>query len=347
MWFFGGIVLLLAVIVGGGFWFMLQPLYRPGSVRNFPNLEPPQQPPSSTTWLVEPTIELAHFSIGTGRNIVVLHGGPGHPFAQPIPALNVLTGTHCFHYYDQRGSGNSTRPIDRFSSSNMFANVQVLEAALGLGAQIADIERVRRLLQDEQVILLGHSWGGFLAALYAAEFPSHVAALILVSPASVLVMPDADPDLFASVRARLPTSDHPEYDAFMAEYLDFSGLFSKSEDDLVGLARRFGEYYERVVDMSHLKRGPDTRPGGWMAWAQFLSMGARHDFSGPLKHVEAPALVIHGANDLQTEASTRLYASALGNAEYARIEDASHFPHEEQPEEFARLVDSFLKAHSL
>lgn len=64
-----------------------------------------------------------------------------------------------------------------------------LEQTLGLGAQIADIERIRRLLGDEKLILMGHAWGGFLALLYAAEFPDRIDALILVFPADVLVMP--------------------------------------------------------------------------------------------------------------------------------------------------------------
>jgi len=83
-----------------------------------------------------------------------------------------------------------------------------LDQTLGLGAQIADIERIRQILGEDKLILVGHSWGGFLASLYAAEFPEHVTALIW-SPRLTrwsCPKPDAESDLFASVRAKLPTS---------------------------------------------------------------------------------------------------------------------------------------------
>jgi len=129
------------------------------------------------------TIELAHFAVGEGRNVLIIHGGPGRPFRQPISGLESLTGEFQFHYYDQRGCGKSTRPIDRFELANMYENMMELDRTLGLGTQIADIERIRQILGDDKLILIGYSWGGFLASLYAAEFPEHVEALILVAPA--------------------------------------------------------------------------------------------------------------------------------------------------------------------
>ena len=185
----------------------MQPLYQPGMVREMgAALTPPEQPADSQKWLVEPGIELAHFADGEGRNVLIIHGGPGQPFTQPVSGLEPLSADFQFHYYDQRGCGESTRPIDRFESKNMYENMQTLDQTLGLGAQIADIERIRQILGDDKLILIGHSWGGFLASLYAAEFPEHVEALILVSPANTLIMPqpDAESDLFAAVRAKLP-----------------------------------------------------------------------------------------------------------------------------------------------
>ncbi len=191
-----GAVVLTLILSIGGFWYTsTQPLYKPGMVRDGKNLNapltPPDQPSNSKAWLVEPGIELAHFSVGNGRNVLIIHGGPGEPFSQPITGLDPLTSEFRFHYYDQRGCGNSTRPVDHFESKNVYANMLALDQSLGLGAQIADIERIRRILGDDKLILIGHSWGGFLASLYAAEIPEHVEALILISPANTLVMPSS------------------------------------------------------------------------------------------------------------------------------------------------------------
>jgi proline iminopeptidase len=343
-----GALLLIIGILAGGFWYMsTRPLYQPGMVREGKALAgplvPPTQPTDSDTWLVEPKIELAHFAAGEGRNVLIIHGGPGMPFAGPITGLDSLTDEFRFHYYDQRGSGESTRPIDHFDSPNVYENMQTLDRTLGLGAQIADIERIRQILGDDRLILIGHSWGGFLASLYAAEFPERVEALILVAPADMLVMPqsDADSDLFTSVRAKLPADQQPEFDAFMKDYFDFNTLFQKSEADLVAMNQQFGEYYVQAVEIP-AQMPPQGRPGGWVAWGMYVSLGQRHDYRAALRSVTAPVLVIHGAEDLQSETASRSYAEAFPNAEFVVIQNASHFSFEEQPDEFARLVEKFL-----
>ena len=344
----GAIILALAV-VAGGFWYMsTQPLYKPGMVREMgAALTPPPQPADSKTWLVEPGIELAHFAVGEGRNVLIIHGGPGMPFLQPMSGLAPFTSDYRFHYYDQRGCGESTRPIDRFESSNMYKNMMTLDKTLGLGAQIADIERIRQILGDDKLILIGHSWGGFLASLYAAEFPEHVEALILVSPANTLVLPqpDADSDLFATVRTGLPVGQQAEYDKFMKEYMDFNALFQKSEADLIAMDEEFGKYYIQVVKTPISNLPEQGKPGGWMVWAQYISMGQKHDYRSALQKVNAPVLVIHGADDLQSESVSRLYEEAFPNAEFAVIKNAGHFSFEEQPEQFATIVKKFLDKH--
>ena len=321
-----------------------QPLYQPGIVRRMgAPLVPPTQPIDSKTWLVEPGIELSHFVVGEGRNVLVIHGGPGQPFLQAMSGLEPLTSDFRFHYYDQRGCGESTRPIDHFESPNVYENMMALDRSLGLGVQIADIERIRQILGDDKLILIGHSWGGFLASLYAAEFPEHVDALILISPASTLVtpQPDAESDLFATVRAKLPTDEQPGFDVFMQEYMNFNSLLQKSDADLVAMNEQFGKYYMQVVD-TDAQLPPPGRPGGWMVWGMYVSMGQRHDYRAALQDVTAPVLIIHGADDLQSEAATRLYVDTFPNAEFVVIENAGHFSFEEQPNEFARIVSQFL-----
>jgi proline iminopeptidase len=339
------ILIALVIVAGAYFWYaMQQPLYEPGMVRSEENLRaslvPPEQPKNSPTWRVEADIELSHFNVGEGRNVLIVHGGPGAPYAEPWTGLEPLTGVYRFHYYDQRGCGQSTRPIDTFASTNFYKNMTVLDQTLGLGAQVADIERIRRLLGDDKLILIGHSWGGFLAALYAAEFPERVEALILVAPADVLVMPQPSGGLFEAVRQRLPAEQQADYDAYLKEYLNFSDIFAKSEADLVALNQEFAKYYQAVVDTALPDEGGE--PGGWMVQAMYFSMGLRHDYRPALEAVEAPVLVIHGASDLQTEAATRVYVEAFPNARFQIIEAAGHFPFLEQPAAFAQVVGQFL-----
>lgn len=320
-----------------------RPLYTPGMVSAGENLRAPLTPPSQSDekdfWEVESDIQLHHFAVGDGSNVLVVHGGPGMPYVEAWPGLETLTGNYRFHYYDQRGSGQSSRPIESFDSPNYSENVTALDQTLGIGAQIADIERIRQILGEEKLILVGHSFGGFLASLYAAEFPENVEALILIAPANVLVLPQEEGDLFSSVREQLSPEQLAEYDAYVESYFDFGKVFSKTEEDLVVLNAGFGKYYRMAVDLPSVEQ---AQPGGWMVQAMYFSMGRRHDYRAALADVIAPVLVIHGQDDLQTEAQSRIYVNAFPNAEFRVIPAAAHFPFYEQTEAFAAHVGAFL-----
>lgn len=339
----GGVLLLsvAAVLIFRGM--MNQPLYKPGMVRagkyQRAPLTPPHQPADPDFWMVENGIRLWHFATGTGRNALVVHGGPGYPYRKAWTGLEPLAGAFRFHYYDQRGCGRSTRPIDTLPAKNTYQNIQMLEQTLGISAQLADIERIRQILGEEKLVLFGASFGAFLATLYAAEFPERAEALVLVAPADLLIMPQAHGGLFEHVRERLPARMRDDYAAYLADYLDFKGIFEKSEDELATLNGRFATYYQVAYDMPIEEQG---RPGGWMVQAQYFSLGKRHDYRAAMRAVSAPALVIHGENDLQPEAASRLYAQTLPGASFTVVKNASHFPFEEQPEAFAAAVAPFF-----
>jgi len=101
-------------------------------------------------------------------------------------------------------SGGADDRPDRFEIRNYSKNVAALIRALGIQAQVADIERIRKGLSVERLVLVGHSFGGFLAALYAAEFPGRVEKLVLVAPADLLRFPPPGGGLHERVKRLLP-----------------------------------------------------------------------------------------------------------------------------------------------
>jgi proline iminopeptidase len=340
------IVIVALVAIGAGviWYFMNQPLYQPGMVRQGKNLraslKPPAQTASAGAWQVEADIQLHYFTAGQGRPVLIVHGGPGIPYTQPWKGLEPLTDRYQFYYYDQRGCGQSTHPFDTFASKNYYQNMTQLDQTLGLGAQIADIERIRQILGQEKLILVGHSFGGMIASLYAAEFPEHVEALILIAPAETIVMPPPSGGLYAQVRQRLPADQLPAYDAYLKRYFNYQNLFSESEQSLAQLNAEFVPYYKLALPQAIIPAEGDT--GGWGVQAIYLGMGPRHDYRPALKAVTAPVLVLHGANDLQPEAASRLYGDAFPNARFQVIPNTTHFMFEEQPEAFAAAVGQFL-----
>jgi proline iminopeptidase len=331
------------------FYFTGKPMYEPGMVRRGEGLRssivPPAQSGMDSLWNVEKDINLYHFSEGTGKNVLIVHGGPGYPIRHPWAGLQPLAGNYKFNYYDQRGCGKSTRPIDRLTSPNFYLNMKTLDKTLGLGAQIADIERIRQILGEEKLVLIGHSFGGFLASLYAAEFPERVNALVLVAPANLVVMPSEDGDLFEQVGNLLPANLKNDYADFRKRYFDFSHIFAKSEADLVALNSEFPKYYGAALRARNLTppaASGITENGGWMVYAMYMSMGKQHDYRQALKRVKAPVLVVHGDNDLQPEKADRLYAECFPNSSFEVVKGAGHFMYDEQPQAFSEIVERFL-----
>lgn len=202
-----GGVLLVALVVGGALaYFMMRAPYQPGMVRAADDLRDPLTPPAQKAagayWQVTRDVRLYHQDRGSGEDVLVIHGGPGVPPARTWKGLDRLASSYRFRYYHQRGCGRSTRPIKQLAGENFYENMKTMVSTLGLQAQVADIERIRRIMGAGKLILVGHSFGGFLAALYAAEFPRRVKALVLVAPANLVKFP-MEP-------GGEPAGDHPQ-----------------------------------------------------------------------------------------------------------------------------------------
>jgi pimeloyl-ACP methyl ester carboxylesterase len=209
---------------------------------------------------------------------ILMHGGPATPFLTPhVPFLTALSAGLAHPlltlYPHQRGSGLSSRipwhvPNVK-STSSTDASLAApraapayreygqlagrVEAALGIRAQLRDIERLcAAAVPSRRAVLIGHSFGGFLASLLAAERPDLPAALVLLCPAACLVT-DPKEDLFRNVedglRRRAASGGSPDgilarYAAWKAAYLDFSPrLFTRGERELAALHAQFYEFW--------------------------------------------------------------------------------------------------------
>lgn len=100
-----------------------------------------------------------------GKAVVFLHGGPG---AGCSPHHRQLFNPELYNIllFDQRGCGRSkpTASLENNSTQHL----------------IADMERLRsEVLQTEQWLVFGGSWGSTLALAYAQSHPEHVLGLIL------------------------------------------------------------------------------------------------------------------------------------------------------------------------
>ncbi|KZL19007.1 Proline iminopeptidase [Pseudovibrio axinellae] len=342
-WILGSVMLCL-VAGGAAFWWMMQqPLYKHGQAAKLAEQDPVSM--DGERFWVEPNMSLTYFARGEGKPILYVHGGPGTPPDISAAALDALGENYKTYYYDQRGTGGSTRPFDRFNAKDgTWGNVQKLEGTLGLAQQLADMERIRKLLGQDRIIVVGHSFGAFMAALYAAEFPQGVDKLVLLNPADLLEFPNSREGLYGAIEKRLPAEDQDAFKAWLAQYMDFGNVFSKSEAELQVLDARFLPFYEKAI--GKIPQGVPSPPldatGNWQVRGVFFSMGRRHDWRGLMGKITAPTLVVHGGRDFQPKEIAEEYVANIPGSTLIEIKDAAHFPQYTHPEQLAAQLDHFL-----
>jgi proline iminopeptidase len=98
--------------------------------------------------------------------LVLLHGGPGYDHSGFKPAFSRLADLAQIVYYDHRGHGRSDRRPPQEWTLDTFAD---------------DVVRLCDALGIERPIVLGQSFGGFVAQRYIARHPAHPAKVILSS----------------------------------------------------------------------------------------------------------------------------------------------------------------------
>lgn len=349
----GVVVLALAIGLAGAYWFFTRGYYSPGMVRAETSLRDPLTPPAGAAgapdyWQVSSDIRLYHFSTGQGEDVLFLHGGPATPPYKPFPGIDRLGKNYRIHFYHQRGCGFSTRPIQELAGSD-FERVNQAIRTLGIQENIADVERIRRILGRERITLIGHSFGGFLAMLYALEFPERVKALVLIAPANLLSLPPSEEaDLYTVIGKNLNPAEQKEFMAYRDELMNFGRTAKKSDAELTAFNNRFIDFYAKAgglkdvpESMSHAFRPEGT--GGWAMQAIFFSLGARYDYRSRIKELRIPTLVLHGKRDLIPEETSAAVAALIPGARLHLIENAGHMPFANEPEEFAQTVTEFLR----
>jgi proline iminopeptidase len=256
--------------------------------------------------------------VGEGPPVIVLHGGPGADHGYLLPGFDTLALGRELVYYDQRGGGRS--PVAR-------------DVPVGWREHVADLEALRQLWALDRLVILGYSWGGLLAQLYATEHPDRVERLALVCPApSWRAARDEFERRFAE------RSLAPE---LMAERLALreSGL---RERDPRAYERRLFElavvpyFYDpaRARDLTPFRVVGRTQQEVWRSLNDY-------DLRPALRRLRLPAFVVHGEDDPIPIEASRETAALLG-AEFHALDRCGHCPHVERLEDFRRLLDAFL-----
>lgn len=189
-------------------------------------------------------------------------------------------------------------------------------------ALVEDIDAVVRVLPGAPV-LVGHSIGGALSALYAARYPERVAALVVL---------DIDP--------RPPSSQ--------IEHLNAVGARPprtwSSWDDVYARAARSAPEADEAVQRHLAEHGYRAVDGGIVERFDpvFLRDLERWDVRAALRQVQASALVLRGSEStVMTDRGEADFREGLRDLEVRLIEGGTHQLHLDRPVEVAAAIAEF------
>ncbi len=237
---------------------------------------------------------------GSGRPLLFLHPGIGiAPEAPVLDALavrmRVLAPTH-------PGFGRSEAPKG-FDTVDDLAYFY-----LDLMEQLA--------LAD--VVTVGVSFGGWVAAEIAIKSTARMSRLVLANPVGI------------KVGGR--------------EQRDIADIFAVTENEFLELAYRdpaVGRHdYKSMPDAEVMAASRNREATARYAWSPYM-----HDpkLKSRLHRIRIPTLLLWGMADrVLSEAYGRAYCAAIAGARFEPIGRAGHFPHLEQPQEFADRVFAFV-----
>lgn len=185
-------------------------------------------------------------------------------------------------------------------------------SAYGEAQIVADLDALLTTLGVEQAVIGGLSLGGYMSLAYNLAHPERVKALILC---------DTGPG-YKNPKAREGWNET----AFRrAERFEERGLEALGRSAEVEASRA---QHRSASGLAHAARG---------MLAQFDSRVIES-----LDSIEAPTLIIVGANDTPFLAGSEYMANKIPNARLNVIPDAGHAANIDQPEAFNAAVLSFL-----
>lgn len=282
--------------------------------------------PSSEGYVTTPDgVRLFFRRLGSGPRAVLIPNGI--PLARDFAPL---AEGRTLVFYDLRNRGRSDAVAD------------ATKLKRGLRNDVDDLEAVRLHLGLDRASLIGHSYVGLTAILYALEHPDHVDRVVQIGPMEPF-----------------PGKTYPDHlsgnDATLQDTFAALGRLQaeRGSAEPEAFCRKFWAILRVifVTDPAHADRidwGRCELPNerGFMKyWTESLLPSIKDLRLGApdLAKVRTPVLTVHGRRDRNAPyGGGREWALLLGNARLLTVDDAAHAPWIEAPDRVLGAIGTFL-----
>jgi len=258
---------------------------------------------------------------GDGVPIVLLHGGPGATHHGFHPHFSLAKGFAKVIYYDQRGCG--------ISDDERGEGYSIEQA-------VDDLDALRKALELERWVVLGHSYGGLLAQSYAVKYPESLAGLILVGSSLAMPVP-LEPtrqyDFLSGEERRKIASIHRNRELSMA--VRVYNAFLNGDWKRQSFYRPSREKIAHAA-LHEWKHDPEFR-------SRVGNQTQNVDLGGAFKGCPIPTLILEGEWDLTWNTDKpKVLRKNHPNSKLVMFERSSHSPFEDESERFFQILKEFV-----
>jgi len=257
-------------------------------------------------------IEICYRQAGHGHDVLLIHGLAANHAFWNLELLLPLARTYGVTAFDLRGHGYSNAPSSGYTSADMAADVLALMDHLAI----------------QRAHLVGHSFGGLVAAQCALQHPDRVFSLTLADTR------------FKAIQPSQRLKDWPDWRQAKAQLEDYGISIDENEDEVgLRLLELMADPKRRETRKRLSQRALFVPFGGWSngnrsadRWLRLLATtSARQDFQAMagltldrLRRLPHPTLAIYGQRS-RCMMTCRKLQSLLPDCRVVVVPDAGHF----------------------
>lgn len=239
----------------------------------------------------------------SGAPVIMLHG-IGDSWFSFSPVLPLMDKKYRVYSLDQRGHGDSDRPVGGYAMEQFAADVIAFMDAMQL----------------KQATIVGHSMGSIVAQHVAVAAPERVSKLVLVGSATSVRNFTAVSELQREVNT-LPEQTPEKF----AHDFQVSTTYKPLAP----------EFLQTVVKESQ------KMPG--RVWREVVTEMLAPEGTAELKKVKTPTLILWGDKETYCPRSEQdALVSSLRNSALKVYPETGHALHWERPEQFAKDLQEFI-----
>lgn len=267
-----------------------------------------------------------HYQVfGTGEPILIINGGPGMNCAGFQDMAKTLSdyGYQCI-LYDQRGTGNSSIPV-------------IDSASITMEHMTADIEWLRQELKIDRWTVLGHSFGGILAACYAHRYPEPVDKLIFSSSGGLNL------DFLGYIGERLQNNLSAQQRDSLAYYGQLIDAGDTSLPTLTQWANVLAHayVYDDAFAPPIAKRLLQVKQEiNDLVFTDLKRTG--YDLTGQFGGFDRPVLVLQGRNDIISTETAQVIADNFSHSQLVLLDACGHYGWLDQPKAYFGAIRKFM-----